>query len=595
MAKTNGFDTILKQELLQLEGIHHQNPETGADINGGHTYIDQYTNRIFGAPFQLMDSVDRRFPSVNKHVGNEYLRNFILNSPILHIKPGLPKYTGGADGSKIVQGIKELYTGISMGMDKTEALLTELAGGTVFSAGSKLQKRMFGFRETYWQYMSHVNYMCRSMAIFLNLTETKTAPNGTYINGRDSNDYSFAEFKSIKWQDYRMLTSAHALLPSEQLKQMGGATVLGATGKTISGVLSESAKLFSGSAQTAASAMANILNGDQGALDQVIDSIANQASGTGQAISDTTSTAFTQANDTSVIEVMADKVCAVLFMVEPQSFEETLTNDTKDSAVETALDSANEVGNEIAFITGSKADLGMVEGITEFLGDTVTTAGNFLSGLTEPVTGGFVSNLFSGALKSVKGQKMIYPKIYNRSRSAMDYNFTINLSSPYGDRYNYYMNIVVPLMHLIALASPRMMTSNSVASPYLVQAFIPGMCTCQLGIISNMQIQKNPNSKHVSAQGYPLDITVKFTIEELYNAMSISPANDPASFLFNETLNDYMANLAGLQPSVETYTNQRKTMFAALEQYLGGGEAVEDEINRIVTGIEDRVNPFLGR
>ena len=79
----------------------------------------------------------------------------------------------------------------------------------------------------------------------------------------------------------------------------------------------------------------------------------------------------------------------------------------------------------------------------------------------------------------------------------MNYSFTINLSSPYGDVYNYYMNIVVPLMHLIALAAPRMVSANSVASPFLVQAFIPGMCTCQLGIIQSLSIEKNPSGKRV--------------------------------------------------------------------------------------------------
>ena len=220
-------------------------------------------------------------------------------------------------------------------------------------------------------------------------------------------------------------------------------------------------------------------------------------------------------------------------------------------------------------------------------------AAQFIGGLVEPITGGFALNLFNGALRSVKGQKMIYPKIYEGSRSEMNYTFNINLSSPYGDVYNYYMNIVVPLMHLIALAAPRMVSANSVASPFLVQAFIPGMCTCQLGIVQNLRITKNPNQKHVSVNGYPLDIKVEMQIEELYNALSISPANDPASFLFNETLNDYMANLAGLQPSVDTYTSQRAVTFQGLEEYFTTGEFVNDTISGLVYKIEESVNPFI--
>ena len=110
-----------------------------------------------------------------------------------------------------------------------------------------------------------------------------------------------------------------------------------------------------------------------------------------------------------------------------------------------------------------------------------------------------------------------------------------------------------------------------------------------------MTITKNKNANHVSVNGFPLDIKVTFTIQELYNAMSISPGNDPASFLFNETLNDYMANLAGLIPSVDTYTKQRKASFQALEYYLSSGEWINDVASPIVDKIEDIANPFLGR
>ena len=178
---------------------------------------------------------------------------------------------------------------------------------------------------------------------------------------------------------------------------------------------------------------------------------------------------------------------------------------------------------------------------------------------------------------------MIYPKIYDSSNSDTNYSFKVHLSTPYGDPYNYYINIVVPLMHLIALAAPRMVTSNTVGAPFIVQAFIPGLCTIQMGIVSSLHISKNPDSNRISVNGYPL-----------YNAMSISPANDPASFLFNETLNDYMANLAGLIPSIDTYNAQRRVAFDNLGTYLGH-ELVPDIAAAAVEKLEDMFNPFIAR
>lgn len=568
----------LGRELAALEGIHGQHPESGAGIDSGNSYLDKYTNRLFGAPFQLLDSVDRRFDDINKYVGSEYLRNFLLNSPILHIKPGLPKYTGGTDATSISQGIKNIYLDTTQGdMSLVSSLINQLASSTIFGGGSKLQKRMFGFRECYYDYMQHVNYMCRSMATFLNLTTGAELPSGTF-----ESDGTWKEFSNFKWQNYRMMAGSKPLKPSEYLAQIGEYGIvdnLKAAGQMVGGI----STMFLGGVLGLVES-----SGDFG-MDNVITNLMNDGL---NSISD----AWKFASKTSISDSLVDKICSVEFMVEPISFSETLSNETAPSAIENAIDNiSSDIGSEIAFITNSSADLGMIEGVADMLGSTLDSAVSMLGGLVQSTAGGFTSNLFSGAFNSIKGQKMIYPEIYKKSNSLMDYQFSITLTSPYGDTYNYFMNIIVPLMHLLALASPRMVTANTTTSPYLIQAYIPGMCTCQLGIISQMNIQKNPTTKHVSVHGFPLTVKVDFTIKELYNAMSISPANDPSSFLFNETLNDYMSNLAGLVPSVDTFTKQRKNAFQNLSQYLSSGDWIEDVVNKVTTKIEDMYNPFTGR
>lgn len=586
---------ILATELVALEGLQGQHPETGAGLNKKNgkinSYVDKYTNRVFGAPYQFLDTVDRRFDSVNKHVGNEYLRNIILNSPILHIKPGMPYYTGGADEKSIVKTLKYLYTGSGdngAGLTKVQNLLTSLAKSTVFSKGSKLQKRMFGFRENYYQYMCHVNYMCRSTAVFLNLTSSNSGfPNGIRIGAKDY------EFATMDWSKYRFISNTKVTSPMSQLKKMAKYSLVGkATGsakKSLNSIKKSLSNKKKKGSKTVTNSLVKKLYGSASDSSNILGTNKNN---TNKESNDE----VTLSTKTNLSDVISNKVCSVLFMVEPVMFEDTLTNNTKDSAIESAIDSVHSaVGSELAFITGSNADTGLIGDITEFLGSTVETAAEFVSGLTEPLTGGFTSNLFNGALKSIKGQKMIYPKIYDTSNSETNYTFTVNLSTPYGDAYNYYLNILVPLFHLIALAAPRMVTANSVNSPYLVQAFIPGMCTCQLGIISNMSIQKNPNANHVSVNGFPLDVKVTFTVQELYNALSISPTNDPASFLFNETLNDYMSNLAGLQPCTNTYDQQRLNAFKNLETYFTKDEWAQDMANDALMKMEDFISPYQGR
>ena len=292
-----------------------------------------------------------------------------------------------------------------------------------------------------------------------------------------------------------------------------------------------------------------------------------------------------------VLDYLRNRITNVQFMVEPTSFSETLSNETGKSLIEEALSGISEgLGSEIAFMTNASIDTTMAGDIMKFVGDKTSNVALSLNDLASSVTGGFARNLFSGAIGSLKGQKMIYPEIYKRSAANIAYNFKLTLSTPYGDPYNYYMHIVVPLLHLVGLVAPRMLTSNTIASPFLVQAFIPGMCTCELGIISNLTITKNPRSNHVSVHGFPLTIDVDFSVQPLYRNISISPAHDPASFMFNETLNDYLANLAGLVPSIDTYALQQSAMFENLSQYF---QSPEQWFSDVVSNSVNMVSSFL--
>lgn len=570
----DNFVDNLINELKNIEGTNNQNYTSGArsDVE---TFMDQYSNRLFGAPFQLLDSVDRRFPEINPNLGNEYLRNFMLNSPILHIRPGMPKYTGDLNETSLLTMAKRVYnTTMSTAANLGEVILAEFMNSTIFRMGKKLQSRMFGFRETYYAYIQHVNYMCRSVATYMNLVgnsdlplglqtnyseyeEDVKPPTGCYVSAGSMNgdgDDGFRDFAIIDWQDYRMTNRTNKFANAGQSNQIKG--YLETIGLEIAGNAAKGADFVTG-----------LFGGD---------------------IPEEWKDIIQQADNTSILTQIESKLSSVEFMVEPIAFNESLTNTTADSFIESTIDGINSaVGSEIAWITNSNADVGIIDNLVNFLGDGAQSATQVLGDLVQHLDGGFVSNLFSGAISALRGQKMIYPKIYKSSESHMDYQFSITLTTPYGDPYNYYMNIVVPLLHLIALAAPRMVTSNTVTSPFIVQAYIPGMCTCQLGIIQDMRITKNPTTKHVSVDGFPLTVKVEFTIEELYNAMAISPANDPVSFLYNETLNDYLCNMAGLVPSLDTYATQRIATYQAENRFFDQGLWFDSALSGAVESIEN--------
>ena len=258
---------------------------------------------------------------------------------------------------------------------------------------------------------------------------------------------------------------------------------------------------------------------------------------------------------------LEERTQSVEFMVEPVSPDEQFTNQTGASQIKQGLDQAAGIGSEVAFITQTEAiqdgafgkamegALGLGKGIFSALNGLISNI---------PLGGSFIHNLVSGAIGAITGNRYIFPDIYQNSSSSASYNFKVNLISPYGDIYNYYMNIVVPLIHLYCLAWPRLVTANSSNCPFIVKAFIPGLMTCEMGIVDSMRVQKNSEGNRVSVNGFPLSVTVEFSIHELYHHNAISPWDDPLSVLNNECLLDYLSNMAGIHP-----TFARKQILAA--------------------------------
>jgi hypothetical protein len=631
-------------ELLALNGLLDQHPTTGrylsavAEGNNALSFgnnesemgtaayrqkeiniIKGYRNKLFGAPFQFLDSVDARFPATNEYVGYEFLRNFLLHSSILHIYPGITKYTGGDDSRfKSIANIAKAFC-MDMSQNNTQLATREFqekysgfwdAMGEIVKGfksleatkgavqteimklflRSKLQRRLFGISFQYESYLRYVKLMAHGVALLLKLTGprsegmSKEYPNGTFVNPNAQGQsiasvtelntdqmtrvYKFQTFDDINWGNYRMIEdtgSVVAEIESTYKKALGQVGQMMNTGSKIPGqawdALLDSVTYLGmlspfGQIGTAISALDSNSTSNPndnyferfykiysettgGALDNIVLDTAK--------IGGSLATIFQQYNE--LVYDIAARVQSIEFMVEPVSASETYNNSTGPSRLKSLTDGVNSYGAEISFITNSGAATGLTKTFTNMAQGFTSELANGIGQIAAPFTGNFLSNLFSGAIGAITGNRFIYPDIYQSSDSRAEYQFTVNLSSPYGDVYNYYMNIVVPLCHLQALVLPKLKTSNSVNAPFMVRAFIPGLMTCEMGIIENMNIVKNPNANRVSVNNFPLDVKVTFGIHELYHALAMSPTDDGLSYINNETLKDYLCNLAGIYPT----------------------------------------------
>jgi hypothetical protein len=141
---------------------------------------------------------------------------------------------------------------------------------------------------------------------------------------------------------------------------------------------------------------------------------------------------------------------------------------------------------------------------------------------------------------------MIIPKIWNSSEFRRSYNIVVHLKAPYGNRYSYYMDVLVPLFHLLALALPKQSTANSYGAPFLVKCFCEGLFTCNLGIVQSISIDKTVSESSWTVDGFPSEVDVRLTIEDLYSDLTMAPTTQPRLFMKNSSLIEYLSTTCGL-------------------------------------------------
>lgn len=222
------------------------------------------------------------------------------------------------------------------------------------------------------------------------------------------------------------------------------------------------------------------------------------------------------------------------------SFGESNSNSTTTSVLESYTEKLEGLAKELDVISGmSGVD---VSGVLESTGSSID------SFVQENVSGngalGTMLKRITGATKSIlSGGNFLIPEIWNSSEYSKNYSFSITLSTPYGCPEAWFLNIGVPLMHILGLCLPQQLSANTYKSPYIIKCFCPGWFNCNLGIIDSVSIDKGADSSW-NVGGLPNEIKVSLSVKDLYSALSIpvEPYEDAATFLSTGMLEFLMVN-----------------------------------------------------
>lgn len=252
--------------------------------------------------------------------------------------------------------------------------------------------------------------------------------------------------------------------------------------------------------------------------------------------------------DVTAIDVQnGDLSQYVSFMIEPSGSSESYSNSVGESQIySTVINQGSSVGNEIAFLTNSSQSA-IDDAIVNIASKSINAAEAVLSTLSGGI-GRFTASVAGSMAKSYVGEHTIYPQIYQSSTATTSKSFVIHLNSPGGSPYEYLMNICVPLAYILNLALPGMAkgSASAYSFPPIIQCNIPGLWGTRLGMVTQVDVSKNPSGKDFSINGYPLSVDVNMTITDLQHVMVATGINQPAMFLNNNTMFDYIAQCAGV-------------------------------------------------
>lgn len=242
--------------------------------------------------------------------------------------------------------------------------------------------------------------------------------------------------------------------------------------------------------------------------------------------------------------------CVAFYADAGTTVDESFSNSTTDSQLSSALNNLSDTGREMNFLVGNVgSEIGLQ--LTELTGQqelesNMAEVQSKISSLLG--NGNILSNILNKAQTILAGGRIIFPEIWSDSSFSRSYSCSMKLVSPSGDRLSVFLNILVPIYHLLAFTLPRQSIQQSYYSPFLVRAYYKGLFNVDMGIIPGLSITKGDEGEW-TLDGIPTVANVTFEIKDLYNGMFMSKQSSDRGYeniMSNIQELDYIANSCGV-------------------------------------------------
>lgn len=241
--------------------------------------------------------------------------------------------------------------------------------------------------------------------------------------------------------------------------------------------------------------------------------------------------------------------------------DDSFGNSTTQSQLSSSINSLSDLAKEMHFLVGTVGSNMGLE-LDELVGGGESGLTGSLKDATQMVdkaigSNNIVSNILAKTQTILSGGRLIFPEIWADSSYSKSYSCRIKLVSPSGDKLSVFLNILVPIYHVLALTLPRqsLTAAEGYFSPFLIRAYSKGLFNIDMGIITDLSITKGAEAEW-TVDGIPTVAEISFTIKELYNNLSMSVWEQSSlegsegagslNILSNIAELDYIANSCGV-------------------------------------------------
>lgn len=278
------------------------------------------------------------------------------------------------------------------------------------------------------------------------------------------------------------------------------------------------------------------------------------------------------------------------------SVNEDFSNSTTESQLSSKVNELSATARELNFL------LGYGSGNTLDLMDTnaLETTMETIDNISEKYLKGnqLFKDIANNFATIASGGKLLFPEIWSESTYSKSYDIKLKLRTPDCDVLSWYMNIYVPLCHLLCLTLPRQASANGYKSPFLIRASYRGLFNCDMGIVESLSVTKGAEAAW-TLDGLPTEVDVDLRIKDLYSALMMTSSADSVGWFMNNTsLMDYIANTCGininqpeLQRTVSVWLMLRSNKFTDIPSNIW--TKVQNETSNLVMDIYNKATSIL--